>query len=187
LEQPKPEKRRVWLTTRQIGVVAAVGGLGFAYAALGLYIPIVPPFIVDIREPLAVIIAMSAGPYAAIIAGVLMGLGLSPVDGIPYYVMLGFLFSLVSKKVWKLTGWKRYALLVGSILAIYVFVLGPWLSFAESVIYGMTFWDWWNIMWGVAIFPMYIIEEIVVILVAMKFAPEFMKPRWLWSGGEELD
>lgn len=182
------EKRRVWLTTRQIGIVATLGGLGFAYCALGLYIPIVPPFIVDIREPLAAVIGMAAGPWGALIGGFLMGVsGTTPVVGCPYYMALGLLFAAFSKKIWGLKSWAgRIALTTAAILAINVFVLTPILVVGMYLVYGLTLWDWLVIIWGVAIVPMYIVEEIVVVLVAMKFAPRFMEPRWLWSGGEKV-
>jgi hypothetical protein len=188
LVETKKEGRRVWLSTRQIGIVAALGGLGFAYCALGLYIPIVPPFIVDIREPLGVIIGMAAGPWGALIGGLLMGIsGTTPLAGVPYYMTLGFLFAIFSKKIYALTGWKRYTLLSIVIIALNVFILAPWLGLSLSIIYGMTFYDWMVIMWGVGVFPLYIVEEILACAIAMKFAPEFMKPRWLWSGGEKVE
>jgi hypothetical protein len=188
LAEPKTRKRKSYLTTRQIGIVAALGGLGFAYPALGLYIPIVPPFIVDIREPLGVIISMAGGPWAGLISGFLMGIsGTTPLAGVPYYMMEGFLFAIFAKKIYELSGWKRYALLSGWIVFLNVVVLSPWLAVSLSVIYGNTIYSWWLIMWGVAVFPLYIVEEIVACSIAKRFAPAFMKPRWLWSGGEALE
>ncbi|MFX1300854.1 MAG: hypothetical protein ACFFDE_07915, partial [Promethearchaeota archaeon] len=53
------EYRRPLLTSRQVAMIAAFGGLGFAWRALGLVIPLYPPYVLDIRESINVIAAFA--------------------------------------------------------------------------------------------------------------------------------
>jgi len=179
------KRRRVLLSSRQVGIVAAFGGLGFAYIALGLYIPLAGPWIVDLREPLTVLTGMVGGPWVGLMTGFLCIVGSPwPMGEAPYYMVLGFLTGVVSKKIWALSGWRRWVTLI---ICLFVF---------EYLVFLWPAW-WWNTFLGypfmVLIYtgyfgalPIYIVTEVIVIALGYRFAPEFMEPRWLWIGGESV-
>jgi len=96
----KESYRRPLLTSRQVAMIAAFGGLGFAWRALGLVIPLYPPYVLDIRESINVIAAFAGGPWVAVGVGILIGLPSSvPFCDVIYYPLIGIILSLVSKHV----------------------------------------------------------------------------------------
>ena len=82
----KEEKVPFWqFTSRQVGVAAAFGGLGFAARSLGLSIPLGGTHMWDPRIISEGVGAALAGPAGAIVIGILDGLpGVPPTVNIPY-------------------------------------------------------------------------------------------------------
>jgi hypothetical protein len=67
-------ERRPLLTSQQIGLAAAFGGAGFAFRALGLAIPLVPPLVMDPGALMPILAGMAGGPIVGAIVGVARGI-----------------------------------------------------------------------------------------------------------------
>lgn len=178
--------RKAFLSSRQIGMIAAFGGLGFAYIAMGLYIPLVPPWIVDIREPLVALTGFAGGPWVGIMTAfvciIVSPAGANPALEAPYYMGIGLLCGIASKKVWKLKGSMRW---VGIIVVCFIseYLMYLYVAWFMVAIWGFDTATAVGIGWfGVS--PIYAVTMVLTVGLAMRFAPEFMEPRWLWRGGE---
>ena len=183
----KPE-RRSRLTARQVGMVAALGGLGFAWRALGLVIPLFPPFVMDIRETLTVITAFAGGPWVAIAVGILFGLPSGvPMADLPYSVILGLCITLAAKPAWKYRGPKGYAILFVTILIAEALVLTIVNLIVAYALQMAPFWPQMVATFIGGTYFVYVAQEIIPLILCIKLFPDFMKPRWLWRGGEEAD
>lgn len=179
------QERRPLLTSRQVAMVGALGGLGFAWRALGLTIPLYPPYVLDIREAVIAIVTFAGGPYVGIATGILIGLP----SAIPFWDMLwygGFavIMSLFTKTIYASSGVKRYLLLVFAVIVtLYGYAL-PLSAFLMEVL-GFSPWKPYLIT---SYFggPGYIYGAIYILSIglALKLAPDFMRPRWTWRGGE---
>jgi len=176
------------LTARQVGMVAALGGLGFAWRALGLVIPLYPPFVLDVRETLIAIVAFAGGPYVAIASGILMGIPSSlPMLDPWYYPIVGLFFCLVTKTVWKHRGPVGYGLLLvtclvaeGVGLTLYVAAL----AFGLQIV---PFWPEMVATFAGGTYFVYALQQWIPMVIVLRLFPDFMKPRWRWSGGEALE
>lgn len=187
-KEAEVEYRRPLLSSRQIGMIAAFGGLGFAWRALGLVIPLVPPYLLDIRETINVIAAFAGGPFVAIGVGILIGLPSSvPFCDVIYYPLAGILLSLVSKYVYRIreesNGLKALVVLVVVLLPVEALVLtifnaelalAGMVSFKAEMVasFGITYW-------------LYAAQMIIPLWLCIRYFPDFMKPNWSWRGGEE--
>lgn len=186
-----PPKRRPLLSARQVGMVAAFGGMGFAWRALGLIIPLYPPFVLDIRETVLVLAAFAGGPYVAIVSGFLMGLPSAiPVGDTWYYPLLGLSVCAVAKRTWR---WIREGktILGYLVLAITLIVAeAVWGSLYILLIseYGLGLVSLWPelIAFFSGTYEIYVAQEFIPLIIAIKLFPDFMEPRWLWSGGEKV-
>ena len=180
--------RRPRLTARQVGMVAALGGLGFAWRALGLVIPLYPPYVLDIRETLIVIIGFAGGPWVGIASGILMGLPSSvPMCDVLYYPLIAVVVSAVAKTVWRWRGAKGYALLIVTIAIIEAIALIIFNAMLAYVLQLVAFWPETVATFAGGTYFVYVAQEIIPLILCIKFFPDFMKPRWLWGGGEEVE
>lgn len=186
--QPAARERRSLLTARQVGMIAAFGGLGFAWRALGLVIPLYPPFVLDIRETVNILAAFAGGPYVAIGTGLLIGLPSAiPLNDILYYPITGILFCLFAKKIWQLKGLARWLLAAVSLVAI-EYLVGLPLSAAVINMFGIApFRPFLLATWLGGTGYIYCAQMVIPLILAIELAPGFMKPRWSWRGGEELE
>jgi len=169
-------------------MVAALGGLGFAWRALGLVIPLYPPFVLDVRETLIAICAFAGGPYVAIASGILMGLPSSlPMLDPWYYPLVGLIFCLATKTAWKRRGPVGYGLLL--VTSLIAEGLGLTL-YTAAMAFGLQIVPFEPEM--VATFAggtyfVYALQQWIPMVIVIRLFPDFMKPRWRWSGGEEVD
>jgi len=188
MAKPASVTRRPLLTARQVGMVAALGGLGFAWRALGLVIPLYPPFVLDVRETLIAILAFAGGPYVAIASGFLMGLPSAlPMLDPWYYPLVGLILCVFTKTIWNNRGWKGYLLLV-VVLAVAEFI-GLTL-YVAAMAYGLQitpFWPEYVASFAGGTYFVYVAQEVIPLILVIRFFPDFMKPRWLWRGGEAPD
>jgi hypothetical protein len=183
-------QRRPFLTARQVGMVAAFGGMGFAWRALGLVIPLYPPFVLDIRETVIVLAAFAGGPYVGIASGFLMGLPSAiPLADIWYYPGVALTVCAATKPAWKLIKSGKSALGYGLLIVTIIFAEGFWGTLYNLFIseYGLGLVSFWPeeiayLMGGT--YEIYVLQEIIPLLICLKLFPSFMEPRWLWSGGE---
>lgn len=169
-------------------MIAAFGGLGFAWRALGLIIPLYPPYVLDIRESILVIAAFAGGPWVSIGAGILMGLPSSvPFCDVLYYPLLGIILSLFSKHIFAKRNlfYGLYSLvIIIVVLAIGELICLTIFNFELAAVGLVSFVPEMigSIVGGT--YAIYVIQEIIPLWIIIKLFPDFMKPTWRWSGGE---
>ncbi|MEM3703473.1 MAG: hypothetical protein QXX79_03510 [Candidatus Bathyarchaeia archaeon] len=186
-------QRRPFLTARQVGMVAAFGGMGFAWRALGLVIPLYPPFVLDIRETVIILAAFAGGPYVGIVSGFLMGLPSAiPLMDIWYYPGIALTVCAVTKRAWKFIQNGKSALGYGLLIVTIIFAEAFWGTLANLFIseYGLglvSFWPEQVAFFMGGTYEIYVLQEIIPLLICLKLFPSFMEPKWLWSGGEAVE
>lgn len=62
------------LTSNQIGLTAAFGGAAFAFRALGIAVPLVPPLVMDPGALMPCLAGMAGGPLVGAIVGIARGI-----------------------------------------------------------------------------------------------------------------
>ena len=62
--------RKPFLTSNQIGLAAAFGGAAFAFRALGIAVPLVPPLVMDPGALMPCLAGMAGGPVVGAIVGI---------------------------------------------------------------------------------------------------------------------
>jgi len=185
-EKGKVKVRREIITARQIGLIVALGGLGYAWVAMGFLIPLYPPMIWDVREPCLTLAAAATGPYGGIITGIIHGIGTgSPVD-LLYYPVMGLVVGALSKRIWAPGGWKRIAVFSFVVIICEFFINGLWAILATDWFYGIPFWTFAPMWWSICA-PVYSATEIIVFAAAVRLAPDLIRPRWSWRGGEIVE
>lgn len=92
------ETRKPLLTSWQIGLAAAFGGAGFAFRALGLAVPVVPPLVMDPGALMPILAGMAGGPLVGAIVGVARGIPSgTPIVDLWAQPVKGIYWSLVWK------------------------------------------------------------------------------------------
>ncbi len=190
--EKKIEKRRPLLTARQVGMIAAFGGLGFAWRALGLVV-LIPPttYVLGIRYTLLAIVSFAGGPYVAIASGFLMGLPSAyPLYDCVAFPLIGITIASVSKRAWRWMEEKKhiraYSLILVAIILAEFIISAPWGAFVIAMFGVAPFWPFFlSTVAGPSI--VHILQEFIPLAIVLRTSPEFMRPRWLWSGGEELE
>jgi len=178
------EYRRPLLTARQVGMVAALGGLGFTWRALGLIVPL-PGLTLGIRWTLVAISAFAGGPYVALLNGVLFCLP-SPIPLMLDFPMGGLLLCVFVKTIWKHRGSWGYILLALWIVILMapVHVFDAWfLSYVAKIA------PFWPMLVSIFSFQywVYCLQMIIPIILLNRLFPDFMRPRWSWRGGEIVE
>ena len=87
-------ERKPLMSSNQIGLAAAFGGAAFAFRALGIAVPLVPPLVMDPGALMPCLAGMCGGPIVGIIVGIARGipsgtpavdLWAQPVKGVYWY------------------------------------------------------------------------------------------------------
>ena len=184
-------RRRPLLSARQVGMIAALGGLGFAWRALGLVLPLPGTYVLDIRQALGPVVAFAGGPYVAITVGILYGLpsGLPMVD-LWYYSLMGLIVAVSAKWVWRHKGPVGYVVLA-LVIAFATSLVNLLTNIVLSTEYGLGFVAFWPVNFTTFVLPgantIYIVAQLMTIFVLIKLFPDYMNPRWLWRGGESVE
>ncbi|MFQ6080505.1 MAG: hypothetical protein ACE5OW_02420 [Candidatus Bathyarchaeia archaeon] len=192
METGKPP-RKPFLTARQVGMVAAFGGMGFAWRALGLVIPLTPPYVLDIRETVIMLAAFAGGPYVGIASGFLMGLPSAiPVVDTWYYPLMALVLCTVTKTAWNLVKGGKSAL--AYVLLIVVIAVAEAIAMLLAALqiseYGLgivSFWPFLVASFVGGTYVVYVLQEVIPLIICIRLFPAFMEPRWLWSGGEAVE
>jgi hypothetical protein len=169
------------LTSKQLAVAAVFGGLSFAWRAMGLVIPIVPPFVFDLRGVFSIIGAMASGPYGAFMIAILGGIP----SGFPLPDFLGqawrlVMFTFFYKKTYYFKAPWNYITSCGAILILDFiginFIFGPFISYVYKIlpweVFVFTSWvipgDQW--LWQISMWA--------AIIIGIKYAKDFVEPTW---------
>jgi hypothetical protein len=128
----------------EIGVTAVLGGLGFAFKAMGLVIPILGPFVVEPKDVCVILSGMLGGPIVCAIVGVVSSLAspwpfISWVFAIPI-IIFGFIHRYFRRPWYHIADaggylfcwlWWIFILspLAGISLEVAPFVTGLWLIY----------------------------------------------------------
>jgi len=171
-------------------MIAAFGGLGFAWRALGLVIPLVPPFLLDIRETINFIAAFAGGPFVAIGVGILIGLPSAvPFCDVIWYPVSGLLLAPFAKYIYRIKDeWNGLkSLVVIAIITIPIEFIAITGFVGELALVGLvSFWPEWYASMGIT-YVLYTAQMIIPLWLAIRYFPDFMRPNWSWRGGEEIE
>lgn len=188
-EQKGGTKKRALLTTRQIAVAATLGGLCFAWRALGLVIPMpVPGFVLDIREAVYVFSAFMYGPIVSFIIGIMGGL---PTPFPPMVWIGNLLGATLMAFVWKNLGlwkapWKvKIPLIYAAYTVYFVIFLTVLMYMAANIMGYWPFWPTYVFAWtsGTSFIWIGVQSTLVVVLVrAVSPGGKTPKPDWIWPG-----
>lgn len=100
-------KKKPILTSNQIGLAAAFGGAAFAFPALGISVPIVPPLAMDPGALMPCLAGMCGGPIVGVIVGIARGipagtpavdLWAQPIKGIYWYFVWKQIIKIENEK-----------------------------------------------------------------------------------------
>jgi len=140
-------EKKPMLTSRQVGLIAAFGGAAFACRAMGIVIPLVPPFVVGPALLFIAIAAAAGGPIVGALTGVLRaipcGIPLACLAGDPVMgIVYGLLHEYVVRRpknrlaqivlIWitlQITNWCNHfaVAFVGSLIGLFPFYpTYPW-------------------------------------------------------------
>jgi len=169
------------LSSRQIGIAASLGGLGFAWRALGLSIPLpIPMLMADIRPILKDFGGAIGGPWVAMIICIL---GALPTPFPPLVVVGDFPARLLFAFIWKNLGahklpWKTkwLAISFAHITAEFIFI--TILIYGNSLLGLYPFWPTYVALMTGVFLPVTIIDD-VILIIAMRGA-KLGVPTWRW-------
>jgi hypothetical protein len=181
------------LTTRQIAMAATLGGLCFAWRALGLVIPMpVPGYVIDIREPIYLFSAFMYGPVVSVIVSILGGL---PTP-FPPSVWIGNLigaplaaYAWKNLRLWK-APWKVKVPLVYVVYALWMIIFLFSLMWCSANI--MHYWPFWPTfvfaLTGGPFLIWWLAGATMVLVLLRASSPDGItrEPDWTWpfSGGK---
>lgn len=107
-------KKKPILTSNQIGLAAAFGGAAFAFRALGIAVPVVPPLTMDPGALMPCLAGMCGGPVVGALVGIARGipsgspavdLWVQPIKGIYWYFVWKQIIKIENeKKRWVVFG-----------------------------------------------------------------------------------
>ncbi len=184
------EQRRRLITSRQVGLAAALGGLAFAWRALGLNIPWVPPFVVDLGHTIVLLGSFAGGPYVTAAIAILIGIPSwdTWIDMLGYFITgLGLCF--LAKTIWKHRNSFGGHLLIWLYSATASYIVAPayWLLMFDNVLHLIPFKATLLVVWSPAgdALP-YTLLKAIPLSIALVSAPHYMEPRWKWRGGEQV-
>jgi len=177
------EKRaRVWITSREAGVIAAFGAVGFAWNALGLIVVFFPPASWTLSNPLAYIGAIATGPFGGIILGLTSALMLYSMlaDILDWIFTINFPAMLAYWAIKDVIKPIRYPLLFIQSFFIMqedVWAWSIWMAFPFKLFPPETLWSF-NL---IPIVPWSLLNAIIItVIVALvdQFAPGLLRPTW---------
>ncbi len=178
----------IWMSSREVAMTAALGGLGFASVALGLIIPILP-------GGGSVFALQGLSPISSIAGGPIVGFLVTAIMGTPrtfavvnWFLALGQLivafgyYPLRNKSlpvrlggfiILDFISWEAYGNWIGTWFLVDVYKVVP----------PDGFWPLWAFMATVFTGATLIIDAIFVSIAFIIF-PKFMKPDWWdrWRG-----
>lgn len=166
-------ERKPLMSSNQIGLAAAFGGAAFAFRALGIAIPLVPPLVMDPGALMPCLAGMCGGPIVGTIVGIARGipsgtpavdLWAQPAKGIYWY----FAWKQIVKIENERTRWIVFAI---STLLLQFFVEQPMFIAGNSFILHLyDFYPTWpfTLGWYSAIYAVF---QFVIFAAIIKAFP----------------
>ncbi len=161
------------LTSNQIGLAAAFGGAAFAFRALGIAVPMVPPLTMDPGALMPCLAGMCGGPVVGIIVGVARGipsgtpavdLWAQPIKGIYWYFVWKQIVKIEDEK-------KRWVVFAVSTFLLQFFVEQPMFVAGNSFILKLyDFYPTWpfTLAWYTVVYSVF---QFVVFAAVIKAFP----------------
>ncbi|MCI8638992.1 MAG: hypothetical protein HFG41_07595 [Coprococcus sp.] len=161
------------LTSNQIGLAAAFGGAAFAFRALGIAVPMVPPLTMDPGALMPCLAGMCGGPVVGIIVGVARGipsgtpavdLWVQPIKGIYWYFVWKQIVKIEDEK-------KRWVVFAVSTFLLQFFVEQPLCIAGNSLILKLyDFYPTWpfTLAWYTVVYSIF---QFVVFAAVVKAFP----------------
>jgi hypothetical protein len=169
------EARKPLITSRQMGLAAAFGAAAFAFRALGIAIPMVPPLVIGPGALMPCLAGMAGGPIVGIIVGIARGipsglpqvdLWMQPVKGIYW----AFVYKYFIVKIQDVR--KRWIVFWIVTWLLQFFIEAP-IFIAAEVLLGFysSFYPTWPIVFG-WYYTLYGIFQIVIFSAVIAALPE---------------
>ncbi len=177
----EPKVKRPLMTSRQIGMAASVGGLCFAWRALGLLIPTpVPGMWLDVRAALYPYVSAVGGPIVSLIVHIL-GQAPTPVFFVSVpglWAANGLIFAFMYKNlgIYKINRKYRW-IFVFIAFAISYLVYTSWLSVSMNLVTGTPLYQHW-ILNMTLYYPVAVLYNGIILNVLLTVTPS--EPRWRW-------
>jgi len=165
--------RKPLLTSNQIGLAAAFGGAGFAFRALGIAVPMVPPLTMDPGALMPCLAGMCGGPIVGIIVGICRGipsgtpavdLWAQPIKGIYWYFVWKQIIKIENEK-------KRWIVFAVVTFLLQLFVEQPMFVAGNSFILHLYdfYPTWpWTLLWYTCVYSVF---QFVVFAAVIKAFP----------------
>ncbi|NIU02658.1 MAG: hypothetical protein GWN01_17705 [Nitrosopumilaceae archaeon] len=174
MSEEESEVRKPFLTSRQMGLAAAFGAAAFAFRALGLVIPMVPPLVLGPGALMPCLAGMAAGPIVGIIVGIARGIpsGLPQVDLIlqPFKgIYWAFVFKYGILKIDDEK--KRWPIFWIVTFLLQFFVEAPLFIFANSLLGFYPFYPTWPLTLG-WYNVLYAIFQIIIFSAVIRALPD---------------
>jgi hypothetical protein len=166
--------RKPLITSRQMGLAAAFGAAAFAFRALGIAIPMVPPLVIGPGALMPCLAGMAGGPIVGIIVGIARGIPsglpqvdliLQPVKGIYW----AFVYKYLILKIEDVK--KRWVIFWIVTWLLQFFIEAPLFIFANSLLGFYPFYPTYPIVFG-WYYTLYGIFQIVIFSAVIAALPD---------------
>ncbi|MFF2445551.1 hypothetical protein ACFVSW_00515 [Neobacillus sp. NPDC058068] len=182
-------KKKPFMTARQVAIAAVFGGIAFAFEALGIKLPFLPGFSMNFGGLWLTLATLIAGPLAGIVVALMISIGGEVgLIGFPGYLVHVIVLALLYKSIFKIQ--KK---------PIQIVAFWAW----NSVALFFQYWYWiflygfvFKVMSIPALIvynfagPPYIGFDLIYCLVPsilLLSAPQFLAPDWKWFPSRKDD
>ena len=166
-------RKKPILTSNQIGLAAAFGGAAFAFRALGIAVPMVPPLTMDPGALMPCLAGMCGGPVVGVIVGIARGipsgtpavdLWAQPIKGIYWYFVWKQIIKIENEK-------KRWVVFAVTTFLLQFFVEQVMFTAGNAYILGLYdfYPTWpWTLGWYSVVYSVF---QFVVFAAVIKAFP----------------
>lgn len=176
------DKKRPFMTAKQVSIAAVFGGIAFAFEALGIKLPFLPGFSMNFGGLWLTLATLIAGPLAGAVVAFMSCIGGEVgLVGLPGYLLHVIVLALLYKNIYKI---QRKP----------VRVVAFWLW--NSVALFIQYWYWiflYGVVFKVMSVPALIVYNFagppyigfdliycIVPSILLLTAPQFLTPEWSW-------
>lgn len=182
-------KKKPFMSARQVAIAAVFGGIAFAFEALGIKLPFLPGFSMNFGGLWLTLATLIAGPLAGLVVGFMISIGGEVgLVGFPGYLVHVIVLALLYKNIYKIQKkplkvvafwlWNSVALFFQYWYWIFLYgVVFKVMSIPALIVYNFA---------G----PPYIGFDLIYCLVPsilLLTAPQFLAPEWNWFKSRKDD